>query len=267
MFDVMSIPPALRENREPLAARIESAALSVAQPQQQIFYDGWILRYSPGKARRARSVNAIGSGVLPTSGKIAHCAEFYRQRRLPLIFRLTPFAQPPRLDSALADAGFAAVGETRVMKLDITRAERAVPAVTPIQLLDVARFAQLFGALHGLDSAKTGAERDRYAQSAIGSSYVGAFDGEDAVACGSVAIDGALAGIFGMVTAQSHRGRGVATSIVAELLRQARDAGATTAYLQVEASNAPARRAYSKFGFEDCYAYWYRAQSEAEGTL
>lgn len=272
MLDVTLIPAALREARDPLAARIESAALSVAQPRQQSFYDGWLLRYSPGKARRARSVNSIGAGVLPLAEKIAYCSDFYQQRNLPVIFRLTPFAQPTELDAVLAGSGFAAVGDTRVMKLAIDAARVTAPITARIsdahpsmRLLDVEQFADAFGQLHGLDAAKTSAERDRYAQSAISSVYVGAYVGEMLVACGSVAIDGTLAGIFGMVTAVTHRGRGVATAIVAELLQRACDAGARTAYLQVEANNIPARRVYSKFGFEDCYAYWYRVRSEAEG--
>lgn len=266
MLDIASIPASLRETRDVLAARIEGAALSVAQPRQQSFYDGWLLRYSPGKARRARSVNTIGAGVLPLSEKLAHCTEFYTQRRVPLIFRLTPFSQPHGLDAALADAGFMAVGDTRVMTLAVAEAAPAATSGAQAQSLDVAQFAHCFAALHGLDAAKTVAERERYTQSAISAAYVGVFDGADPIACGTVAIDGTLAGIFGMVTAESHRGRGVATAVIAELLRRARAGGARIAYLQVDVNNTPARRAYSKFGFEDCYAYWYRARSEAEGN-
>ncbi len=266
MLDIASIPASLRETRDALASRIESAALSFAQPREQSFYDGWLLRYSPGKARRARSVNTIGPGVLPLSKKLEHCAEFYRQRSVPLIFRVTPFSQPHGLDAALATDGFMAVGDTRVMQLAVSEAATLAASEAQARCLDVEQFAHCFAALHGLDAAKTAAERERYAQSAIGGAYVGVFDGADPIACGTVAIDGALAGIFGMVTAESHRGRGVATAIVAELLRRARAGGARIAYLQVDVTNTPARRAYSKFGFEDCYAYWYRARSETEGN-
>ena len=56
MLDLASIPAALRaqgpQTRYTLAARIEDASLSVSQPAQQSFFDGWLLRYSPGKATR-----------------------------------------------------------------------------------------------------------------------------------------------------------------------------------------------------------------------
>ena len=51
-----------------------------------------------------------------------------------------------------------------------------------------------------------------------------------------------------------------ATALVAQLLRHATASGVRTMYLQVDAANASARHVYSKFGFRDRYAYWYRAQ-------
>jgi ribosomal protein S18 acetylase RimI-like enzyme len=134
------------------------------------------------------------------------------------------------------------------------------PALEP---LDAASFGDVFAELNGLDASKRAAERERYSNSRLRGVYFGIFDAGRAVACGCAAIDGSLAGIFALITAPSCRGRGHASRIVAALLRSARAEGAATAYLQVDASNEPARRIYSKLGFEDCYAYWYRCAPEA----
>ncbi len=49
-----------------LLARIEDAGLNASAPPQQRVLDGWLLRFSPGKAKRARCVNAIGVGGVAT---------------------------------------------------------------------------------------------------------------------------------------------------------------------------------------------------------
>ena len=66
MFDPSGVPVEFRSRHDALAARLEDAGLTCSQPPQQSIYDGWLLRYSPGKAKRAKSVNAIGAGQLPS---------------------------------------------------------------------------------------------------------------------------------------------------------------------------------------------------------
>ena len=258
MLDPASIPASLRQTTDALAARIEDASLAASQPTQQSFYDGWLLRYSPGKAKRARSINSIGAGVVPFAEKLAHCIDFYSRRQLPCLFRVTPFSQPADLDVELAAADFSAHQDTRVMKLALSEFAQQAPQ-SSARSVDAERFAIAFCTLHGLGSAQASAERERYVRAAERSAFVVQFDGDTPVACGSLAVEGRLAGIFGMVTAVEHRGRGIATAIVSRLLHDARAVGVDVAYLQVEAANAPARRAYSRVGFKDCYAYWYRA--------
>jgi predicted GNAT family acetyltransferase len=182
------------------------------------------------------------------------------------LFRVTPFSQPHNLDVELAAAHFGAYQDTRVMAVALSKVAPSAPQSTA-QTVNVERFAIAFCALHGLDPIKESAERERYARTADRGIFVVQLDGDRVVACGSLAMEGKLAGIFGMVTAAEYRGRGVATAVVAKLLDGARAAGAETAYLQVDADNAPARRTYSKFGFRDCYAYWYRAPAGSNDNL
>jgi GNAT superfamily N-acetyltransferase len=257
VLDVAAIPAELRSTRDPALARIEDAALTASQPREQAIYDGWLLRYANGKAKRARSVNLVGAGERPLDDKLAHCAQFYRRHGLPLLLRLTPFSQPDGIDAQLARRGFAAMEDTRVMVAALPA--RAVPAADlRLDALDGATFGAVLAALHGLDAARAEVERSRFAHAAGEGIYLAARDGGRVDACGCAVIDGDLVGIYGMVTMADRRGQGRATAIVGALLRQAQARGCTTAYLQVEAGNAPARHAYSKFGFSDRYAYWYR---------
>lgn len=265
MFDPRGVPAPLRSAADALGARLEDAGLTSSQPPQQTIYDGWLLRYSPGKAKRARSVNAIGAGRLPLERKLAEVEAFYRRVALPCLYRVTPFSEPPALDHALDRAGYIALDESRVMAFELG----AGPTVTapPVEpaAIDVAGFARVAGALRDSPPAVVAAELERMTHAALPAQYLVVHEGTRPVACGSVVIDADCAGVFNMVTAPERRGRGYATAIVQALLAHAAAAGARVAYLQVDAANAPARHIYTRFGFRDRYAYWYRAAPASEG--
>lgn len=65
------------------------------------------------------------------------------------------------------------------------------------------------------------------------------------------------AGVFLMRTHPNHRRKGLARHVLAALLRWARQEGATDAFLQVEASNAPAIALYRAAAFKSVYSYDY----------
>ena len=98
-----------------LLSRVEDAGLNASAPPQQRWLDGWLVRFSPGKAQRARCINAVAAGRLPLDDKLAACAALYQQAGLPMLFRLTPFSQPPALDQHLDERGFQRIEDTRVM--------------------------------------------------------------------------------------------------------------------------------------------------------
>lgn len=264
MFDPAAVPIDLRSADDALGARLEDAGLSSSQPPQQAIYDGWLLRYSTGKAKRARSVNAIGAGRLALDVKLAAVEAFYRRVELPCLYRITPYSQPVALDRALDAAGYQAREETRVMWLDAAALYRvARPSVEP-RRVGVEEFAAVAAALRGSSPREAAAEAQRLAQCALPSRSLVVRDGATPIACGQIVIDGDCFGIFNMVTASDQRGRGLATAIVATLLGDGVRADARVAYLQVDAANVPARRVYAKFGFRDRYVYWYRWAPEGE---
>jgi len=239
---------------------VEEAALNALQTQRQRFYDGWLLRLSPGSAKRARSVNPHFGSSLPIDEKIDRCEVIYAAQKLPTLFRITLFCKPPALEAALEHRGYVPFDDTLVQ---ITRivpaAERRVDGVE-LAIATVAEFVAAVGALRGSSKVQRGAHYERLSNTLLDIRAVIARSGGEIVGCGQLTIDGGLAAIYDIVTAADFRGRGLATSIVAALMSEAARMGAADALLQVNADNAPARAVYVKFGFATLYTYHYRAR-------
>jgi ribosomal protein S18 acetylase RimI-like enzyme len=251
-----------------LLSRIEDAGLNASAPPQQRWVDGWIVRFSPGKAQRARCINAVASGRLPLSEKLAYSQTLYRAAGLRLLFRVTPFSQPPELDDWLAQRGYQRFGDTHVMVCPVLPRHCEVPAPDGTQFEDTSSeaYAHIVGEFRGTPPAGRQAHAERLQHSPVtyrGMVLRGA-DGE-VLACAQAAIESDLVGLYDVFTASSSRGRGLSRRLCAHLLARAREQGARVAYLQVDAANHAARALYRRLGFADGYAYHYRALPSADG--
>jgi GNAT superfamily N-acetyltransferase len=242
-------------------ARVEEIGLNALQTQRQLFYDGWLLRVSPGKAKRARSVNAHFGSSLPLERKIPYCERLYAERGLPALFRITPFQKPRELDAELAARGYVAFEDTLVQLLRLERPPEALPVldvdfVTPTP----AAFADAVGELQETTAEQRAAYLERLIHSPLTTrAVVAVLDGRP-VGTGTVMLEDGLAGVFTMGTLPAMRGRGIASGILASMLGWAWEHGATHAYLQVSADNRSAISVYRKFGFVDAYTYHYRGK-------
>jgi GNAT superfamily N-acetyltransferase len=245
----------------PDPARIEEAALNALQTQRQLFYDGWLLRLSPGKAKRGRSVNPHFGSSLPLTEKIEHCERVYAARALPALFRITPFGKPAQLDDALRARGYVAFDRTLVQAVALDGdAPRDGDGGVQLVAATSAEFVAAAGELRGSTAEERAAHLERLACTPLAMQAIVARADGRTVACGQVAVERDLAGVYDMVTAQHMRGRGIATRIVQALLAWARAQGATHAFLQVNDDNVPALAVYGRFGFATVYAYHYRAR-------
>jgi ribosomal protein S18 acetylase RimI-like enzyme len=244
----------------PDLARVEEAALNALQTQRQMFYDGWLLRLSPGAAKRARSVNAHFGSTRPLDEKIAYCERLYGARELPLLFRMTPFSKPHDLEDVLAACGYVAFDPTLVQVAALERPPEVDGADIELSTPPMGDFVEAVGELRGSSRTQRDAHRERLAHTPLATHAVLARIGGRAVGAGQAALDDGLAGIYDIVTAPHVRGNGVATRIVARLLTWAWEHGAAHAYLQVSADNAAGLAVYRKFGFATAYEYHYRAR-------
>ena len=245
-----------------LLSRVEDAGLNASAPPQQRWLDGWLVRYLPGKARRARCINAITAGRLPFESKLKLAAAVYREAGLPMIFRLHRFTQPAGLDEILASSGYAVVDHTRVLlctQLPSTKG-LALPEGLRWARLDGAAFAEAVGALRGSPAEHRASHALRLQHSPVpyeGFAVVREVD-DSVVACGQFAREGELVGLYDVFTHESMRSRGLASHICERMLSVSALQGAKIAYLQVDAQNKPALAVYRRLGFAEGYQYHYR---------
>ena len=251
----------------PLLSRIEDAGLNASAPPQQRWIDGWLVRFSPGKAKRARCVNAVAEGQLALEQRLELCRAVLLQAQLPFVVRVTPFSQPSTLDRQLDALGLRRIEDTLVMVCANLPAEEPEPWPDGLILVRLghAAFAQTVGQLRGSPIAQQQAHAQRLDLSPV------PFEGwalrrrenGRVVACGQMALEADMVGLYDVFTAHLERGQGLSTRLCAHLLAIARQQGARTAYLQVDAHNVPARSVYRRLGFDDAYSYHYRTPDPA----
>lgn len=252
----------------PLLSRIEDAGLNASAPPQQRWIDGWLVRFCPGKAKRARCVNAVAQGRLPLEHRLELCRQVLEQAQLPFVVRITPFSQPPALDPQLDALGLQTLDDTRVMVCANLSAKQPEPWADGLTMVRLghAAFAQTVGQMRGSPISQQQAHAQRLELSpvpfegwALRRRETGRF-----VACGQFAVEADMVGLYDIFTAEAERGNGLSRQLCAHLLSLAGQQGAQCAYLQVDAGNLPARAVYRRLDFDDAYAYHYRTPDAAK---
>ena len=248
-----------------LASRVEDASLNASAPPEQRWLDGWLLRFNPGKAKRARCVNAVAEGRLPLDERLALAQAAFDEHRLPLHVRITPFTRPADLDAILAARGWRRFDETQVMlRRDLSPQPQETQGIEP-QPVPLSAFAEVVGELRGTPADQRAAHARRLLSAPVPHQPFAVREGGVTLACGQMAREGDLIGLYDIFTASHARGRGLARALCAWMLDHAVAQGARHAYLQVESGNAPARALYQRLGFADAYTYHYctRASDDA----
>jgi ribosomal protein S18 acetylase RimI-like enzyme len=245
-----------------LLQRIEEAGINASATSRSVWYDGWLVRFSPGKAQRARAVYPLSASTIALPEKLHYVQQFYAAHSLPLLFRSTSLHEQS-LDIALAALGLKQHDDTRVMSgaLDVPPLLPNLPQGYSLDAVDAIEFAESVGQLRGSPPEQRAAHAKRLADAPLPAiRCVITHDGQP-VCAGQCIREATLVGLYDIITAPAHRKRGLASLVSRWLLSKAHSSGARHAYLQVDADNTPARNIYQALGLEDRYSYWYRINS------
>lgn len=250
LAEIAIAKPVLPSTRDELA--LEEIAARGWQPEQTERLGGWLLRAAGGFTGRANSVLPLGSPGVPLDEAIVTARAWYAERGLPLLIAV-PTEARRLLDATLAEEGWAADPLVHVMvrRLDAPGLPRPSHSVHLNELPDdewLALYREGAATPHGR-ALLCRHERVRFAEIR---------DGDTLLAIGRGVVDDGWLGISAVHVHDIARRGGLGTAITAALADWAVARGATHAYLQVTAENAPAVALYESLGFWLHHDYHYR---------
>lgn len=239
---------------------IEELNLNAWPALSQVVIDGWIVRLSEGYTRRANSANALKPGSAPASDLLDQFERNFSRHGLRCAVRVTPLVPADAL-SELDARHYASEGETSVMTTAIPSGEidprvEISPSVTPEWL-------------HGY--AATNPRKDFQAATLekilrlIVPEAGFALSRQDGKAV-SFAIGVLERGHLAVLNVATHpavRRGGHSRRVLSSLFAWARERGAHTSHLNVQADNAAAVPHYTSLGFREIYRYLYRVKPDA----
>lgn len=192
-------------------------------------------------------------GDRPLEQQVDEIWERFRQRRVTGMFVVHPTA-PPDLRAALAASGTVRAELLPGMVRDLAQPLPPAPLVDGVEIIEAdeaaeADWVHLVTWRYGLEPTHEAYLHGMYAN-AIGTHsrlWLARVDGEP-VSKVVLHVEDGVAGIYGVATTESGRGRGLASSLTLHALHAARDAGATLSVLH---STPMAHGLYARLGYHD----------------
>ncbi|WP_284977966.1 GNAT family N-acetyltransferase [Arthrobacter sp. fls2-241-R2A-200] len=227
----------------------------------------WVLRASQGVTQRANSVwprdpgcGAAGSSTETViAAGVRAASEWYRKRRLPLIFQVFDDPRSATLNTVLDGQRFSKQSETKIMVRDVG-ALPLLPTAHSVELSEqpTQEWLDLWWAVDGRGG---GGELAIAREILTGCPSLYALVRDDdgvPAAVGRLALVDGWGGLYSMATSAGHRRRGYGTRVLSALLDAGARRGLQGFWLLVTAPNVGAQGLYGKAGFSEYGSYLYR---------
>jgi GNAT superfamily N-acetyltransferase len=235
---------------------IETLAFRAWPAEVEEDASGWMLRCSPGL--RARRINSATTPVSCPADVdvIPWIVEWFTQRGAHPLVRVLSVSDPA-IDLRLEAERWRFESTTLTVTRDLDSVAEAGPGAS-IESKPSGAWVEAKRRLTGMSDAGIASWLHRAAAIEGQAGFASIAEDARVVSIGLGVIDGDRLGVFDLITDPAFRRRGLGRSLVAALERWACALGATRAYLQLEAGNAPAVSLYRDRGYAPRYSYWYR---------
>lgn len=235
---------------------IERATLAAVSPAVVEEIPGWLLGLDPGTVGRAHSAVPLQHAA-PDESLLSDIEGRYAARGLAPVFRLPQVASFEPLCAALTRRGYVAAQPTQVQTGSASAMTHGASAadVTLAALPDEAWAAVFQG--EGFDPVDA-VSRVQLLSRAKDAAFASVRVNGNVVAVGVGSFSHGWASVHGMRTLPSHRGQGLARSILGALAGAAQARKIEPVFLQVDAANIGAQALYRRAGLTTAwtYAYW-----------
>lgn len=237
-------------------ASVEHATLAAVPPRRQETWDDWLLAFDDGTVGRCHSAAPLRHAA-PRADSLSHIERRYAAAGLPPVLRIPELPAFDGLRGQLRAHGYLRSKPTLVQTAPLAGLARPPAAGVDVDLapMPAGDWEDVFLG-EGFDPVD-GASRLAILRRGRDSVFAGARQDGRIVAVGSACFSAGWCGIHGMRTLPSHRGHGLATTLISALAGAARERGLQRCFLQVEQDNATAQALYARRGFTTAWAYAY----------
>lgn len=240
---------------------IERATLAAVPPQRLVQWEHWLLAFDDGTVGRCHSAVPLRHDA-PAPGVLDEIERRYAEAGLPAVLRIPVLPAFDALRGELLARGYRREKPTLVQvgRVDgLTGPAGSAGSHVELTGTPSADWEQVFLG-EGFDPVD-GASRLAILRRGRGSVFASVQERGRTVAVGSACFSQGWCGVHGMRTLPAHRGRGLASAVLAALGRAAHERGIDRCFLQVQQDNAAACSLYAARGFTTAwgYAYWQKA--------
>ncbi|MBM3644662.1 MAG: GNAT family N-acetyltransferase [Alphaproteobacteria bacterium] len=218
-------------------------------------FAGWRQRFADGYTKRSNSINALSASAEVSAGAIAALEAPYRAAGRMPAWRLSPLA-PPAMAEELRRLGYREIEESEVQLAQLDGSATLDPEAH-IEEAPGAGWITAQQRHNNVAPAQRPAMERLVRAVPAPAAFLSIGPAHDPLGCALGVLDGDHVGLCDVIIAPAARRQGLARRLTESVYAWGFAHGARFAWLQVVATNTPAKALYAAQGFRPVYRYRY----------